>query len=83
MTLVQTRSKKTPGISTIVTLGLKNVGINLQHQILQRCPEEKETMTSFVMTCWMQNHSDQQVLITVLNMSLWHYESMKTHAQDR
>ena len=25
----------------------------------------------------MQNHSDQQVLITVLNTSLWHYEYEK------
>ena len=48
--LMQKRYKKIRGVSIIVMLGLKNAGIDLQPQILERCQEEKETIRSFVMT---------------------------------
>ena len=47
---MQKRYKKIRGVSIIVILGLKNAGIDLQPQILERCQEEKETIRSFVMT---------------------------------
>lgn len=39
---MQKRYKKIRGVSIIVMLGLKNTGIDLQPQILERCQEEKE-----------------------------------------
>lgn len=45
--MIQKRYKKIRGVSIIVILGLKNAGIDLQPQILERCQEEKRNHKKF------------------------------------